>query len=38
MKLELCIFGIAGFMLYNIYHDGKYIKIFVGYKKYYQIE
>ena len=37
MKLELCIFGIAGFMLYNIYHDGKYSKIFVGYKKYYQM-
>ena len=37
MKLELFIFGIAGFMLYNIYHDGKYSKIFVSYKKYYQM-
>ena len=37
MKLELFIFGIAGFMLYNIYHDGKYSKIFVFYKKYYQM-
>jgi hypothetical protein len=37
MKLELLIFGIAGFILYNIYHDGKYSKIFVSYKKYYQM-
>jgi hypothetical protein len=37
MKLELLIFGITGFILYNIYHDGKYSKIFVSYKKYYQM-
>jgi len=37
MKLELLIFGIAGFLLYNIYHEGKYSKIFVSYKKYYQM-
>jgi hypothetical protein len=37
MKLELLIFGIAGFLLYNIYHDGKYSKVFVSYKKYYQM-
>ena len=37
MKLELIIFGIAGFLLYNIYHDGRYSKIFVSYKKYYQM-
>jgi len=37
MKLELFIFGIAGFLLYNIYHDGKYSKVFVSYKKYYQM-
>lgn len=37
MKLELFIFGIAGFLLYNIYHDGKYSKILVSYKKYYQM-
>ena len=37
MKLELIIFGITGFLLYNIYHDGKYSKIFVSYKKYYQM-
>jgi hypothetical protein len=37
MKLELFIFGVAGFLLYNIYHDGKYSKFFVSYKKYYQM-
>jgi len=37
MKLELLIFGVAGFLLYNIYHEGKYSKIFVSYKKYYQM-
>jgi hypothetical protein len=37
MKLEIFIFGIAGFLLYNIYYDGKYSKIFVSYKKYYQM-
>jgi hypothetical protein len=37
MKLELLIFGITGFILYNIYHDGKYSKIFISYKKYYQM-
>ena len=37
MKLELLIFGIAGFLLYNIYYDGKYSKILVSYKKYYQM-
>jgi hypothetical protein len=37
MKLELLIFGITGFLLYNIYHEGKYSKILVSYKKYYQM-
>ena len=37
MKLELFIFGVAGFLLYNIYHEGKYSKILVSYKKYYQM-
>ena len=37
MKLELLIFGIAGFLLYNIYHEGKYSKMLVSYKKYYQM-
>lgn len=37
MKLELFIFGITGFLLYNAYHDGKYSKIFVSWKKYIQM-
>jgi len=37
MKLELIIFGITGFLLYNAYHDGKYSKIFVSWKKYIQM-
>ena len=37
MKLELVIFGITAFLLYNLYNDGKYSKIFFAYKKYYQM-
>ena len=37
MKLELIIFGITGFLIYNAYHDGKYSKIFTAYKKYYKM-
>jgi len=37
MKLELIIFGVTGFLLYNAYHDGKYTKVLSGYKKYYKM-
>ena len=37
MKIELIIFGITAFLLYNTYHDGKYSKLFVGWKKYIQM-
>jgi hypothetical protein len=37
MKLELIIFGITGFLIYNAYHDGKYTKLLFSYKKYYQM-
>lgn len=37
MKLELIIFGITGLLLYNAYHDGKYSKFFMSYKKYIQM-
>lgn len=37
MKLELIIFGITGFFIYNTYHDGKYSKMLMSYKKYYQM-
>ena len=37
MKLELVILVVVGFLMYNIYHDGKYSKILLAYKKYYQM-
>ena len=37
MKLELFIFGITGFLMYNAYYDNKYSKALIAYKKYYQI-
>ena len=37
MKLEVIIFSITGFLLYNAYHDGKYSKILLSYKKYYKM-
>jgi hypothetical protein len=37
MKLELVIFGITGFLLFNAYHDGKYTKVLYSYKKYYKM-
>jgi hypothetical protein len=37
MRLELYIFGITGFLLYNAYHDGKYTKMLLAYKKYYKM-
>jgi hypothetical protein len=35
--LELVVFGITAFLLYNSYHDGKYTKILLSYKKYYKM-
>ena len=35
MKLELIVFGITAFLVYNAYHDGKYWKLLMSYKKYY---
>ena len=37
MKLELFIIAVVGFLLFNLYHDGKYTKSFMSYKKYYQM-
>lgn len=37
MRLELYIFGITAFLLYNAYYDGKYTKILLSYKKYYKM-
>ena len=37
MKIELIILGVTCFLLYNTYHDGKYSKFFMGWKKYIQM-
>ena len=37
MRLEILIFGITGFLLYNAYYDGKYTKLLLSYKKYYKM-
>lgn len=37
MKLELIVFSITGFLIYNTYHDGAYVKILKGYMKYYKM-
>lgn len=37
MKLEILVFGITGFILYNMYYDNKYLKLIMSYKKYYQM-
>lgn len=37
MKLELLLFGGVAFFIYNAYHDGKYTKMVMSYKKYYQM-
>lgn len=37
MKLEIFIFGITGLFIYNAYHDNKYSKLLLSYKKYYQM-
>jgi len=37
MKIELLILGITVFLMYNAYHDGKFLKKLFTYKKYYKI-
>lgn len=37
MRLEIIIFGIAAFLIYNAYYDGKYTKMILAYKKYYKM-
>lgn len=37
MRFEIVILGIASFMMYNVYHDGKYTKILLSWKKYYSM-
>jgi hypothetical protein len=35
MKTEIIVLGITAFLVYNAYHDGKYWKQVMSYKKYY---
>jgi len=37
MRLEFFIIGITAFFVYNAYSDGKYTKMFMSFKKYYQM-
>ena len=37
MRLEIIIFLIAGFLMANIYTEGKYLKLLYSFKKYYQM-
>jgi len=37
MRFELIIFFVAGFIIANIYTDGKYMKLVLSWKKYYQM-
>ena len=37
MRIEIIILLIAGFIIANIYTDGKYVKIMMTWKKYYQM-
>lgn len=37
MRLEIFVLGITAFLIYNSYHDGKYTKMLLGYKKYYKM-
>ena len=37
MKIELLILVITVFLMYNAYHDGKFLKKLFTYKKYYKI-
>ena len=37
MRIELILIVIAGFIMANIYTDGKYLKLLMSWKKYYQM-
>ena len=37
MRLEFFIIGITEFFIYNAYNDGKYTKMLLSFKKYYQM-
>ena len=37
MRLEIFVLGITAFFVYNAYHDGKYLKMLLSFKKYYKM-
>jgi hypothetical protein len=37
MRLEFFILGLTAFFIYNAYHDGKYTKMLLSFKKYYRM-
>ena len=37
MRIEITLFIVAAFIMANIYTDGKYLKMAMGWKKYYQM-
>ena len=37
MRIEIILILIAGFVMANIYTDGKYLKLLMSWKKYYQM-
>ena len=37
MRLEIFILGLTAFFIYNAYHDGKYTKMLMSFKKYYKM-
>jgi len=37
MRIEIVILVVAGLFIYNAYHDGKYSKMLLSYKKYYKM-
>ena len=37
MKFELLVFGITAFLVVNTYYEGKYMKILISWKKYYEM-
>jgi hypothetical protein len=37
MRLEIFVLGLTAFFIYNAYHDGKYTKMLLTFKKYYSM-
>lgn len=37
MRIELFVAGLTSFFIYNAYHDGKYTKFLMAFKKYYKM-